>query len=285
VSVLDLTEYEYHADQVDNDRPSASRSILQIIDQKTPAHAKAAHPRLNPDWMPQQKKSFDVGHTAHELLLYGEANVAILGGYADWKKPKAREEAVLARSYGRIPLLQHEWDQVRSMMTAVREQIDARDDEPPLFTDGDHEVTLAWEENGVLCRARLDWLSADRRTVDDFKTSSNAEPFRFSRGSFFDYGYDLQAAFYQRAVRACFGVDPVFRLAVVEKEPPHSLIVFDAAPDVLELANAKLDWALGVWARCLDTGEWPGYPCRTHSVTLPPWAEEQWFKRFEGVAA
>jgi len=284
MSVIEVPAYAYHSDQIDPDRPSLSRSIIQTMVQKSPAHARAEHPKLNPLWSREEKKSFDVGTVAHQLLLDGEAGVQIIQA-DNWKSPKTREKGEEARAHGFDPLLEHEWEQVDAMMTAVREQLDARDDDPSLFTDGQPEVTLAWEENGVLCRARLDWLSTDRRTVDDFKTSSDAEPFKFSRGSFYNHGYDLQASWYRRGVRACFGTDPVFRLAVVEKQAPYQLIVFDAAPGVLALADAKIEWALGTWKTCLETGDWPGYPARTHSVTLPPWAEDQWWARFEGAAA
>lgn len=284
MSVLDIAEYAYHADKVDDERPSLSRSIVQKLVQKTPAHARVAHPRLNPLWTADEKPAFDTGTVAHQLLLDGAAGVQVVA-HDSWRTNAAKEARDTARAHGLVPLLEKEWEKVEEMMSAVRLQLADRNDSPALFTNGAPEVTLVWEEQGVLCRARLDWLGDDHATVDDFKTASNAEPFKFSRGSFFDHGYDLQAAFYARGVQACFGTHARFRFAVVEKEPPYSLIVFDAAPDVLELANAKIDWAIGVWRECLESGVWPGYSSKTHSVTLPPWAEDQWWSRFEGVAA
>jgi len=279
MSVLELSEYAYHADMISNERPSLSRSIIQKLIQKSPAHAKTAHPRLNPLWEPETKKAFDVGTVCHQLLLDGAAGVQVI--HADnWKSPKTREKGEEARAHGMIPLLEHEWESVQAMMTAVRSKIG--DD---YFSGGDHELTLAWEDDGVLCRARVDYLSADRRVIRDFKTSSNAEPFKFSRGSFFDHGYDLQDAWYRRGVRACFGVDATFELVVAEKDAPYESIVFDSDPATAALANEKIEWALAVWKRCLETGEWPGYDTRTHSVSPRPWDEEQWYRRTEAVAA
>lgn len=279
MSVVEATEYQYHADQIDPDRPSLSRSIIQKLVQKSPAHAKAAHPRLNPLWEPQEKKAFDVGTVCHQLLLDGVAGVQVIDA-DNWKSPKTREKAAEARAHGMVPLLGHEWDSVQRMMIAVLAKIG---DE--YFAGGDHELTLAWEEHGVLCRARIDYLSEDRSVIRDFKTSSNAEPFKFSKGSFFDYGYDLQDAWYRRAVRACFGVDAIFELVVAEKDAPYESIVFDSDPATLALANEKIDWALEVWKRCLETDDWPGYDTRKHSVSPRPWDEEQWFRRAESVAA
>lgn len=278
MSVLELSEYAYHADMVDADRPSLSRSVIQQMVHKSPAHARAAHPKLNPLWEPDEKKAFDVGKVCHQLLLDGTAGVQII--HADnWKSPKTREKAAEARAHGLVPLLEHEWEKVDAMMSAVRGQVG------DLFDGGDSELSLVWEESGVLCRARIDWLSDDRRMIRDFKTSSDAEPVKFSKGSFLSYGYDLQDAWYRRGVRATFGTEPDYELVVAEKDAPYQCIVFDSAPDTLALANVMIDWALLKWKECLESGEWPGYPARTHSVTLPPWREEQWWARFQGAAA
>lgn len=276
--VLDLTEYAYHADMVDPDRPSLSRSVIHAMVTKSPAHAWAAHPKLNPLWMPEEKKAFDVGTVCHQLLLDGVAGVQVLG-FDSWRTNAAKQQAEDARAHGLVPLLQHEWDQVEQMMNVVRPRVGH------LFEGGDTEVTLAWEDNGVLCRCRIDWISSDRTIVRDFKTSTDAEGHRFSRGSFFNYGYDIQDALYRRAVHAVFGTDAHYELVVAEKAAPFEVAVFDSAPDTLALANAKIDWALGVWAECLETGVWPGYDQRTHSVTLLPWMEEQWWARFAGEVA
>lgn len=274
MSVLEIPEFAYHTDQIGDDRPSLSRSVIQKLIEKTPAHAKAAHPKLNPLHEVETKKAFDVGTVCHQLLLDGAAGVQVLA-FDNWTTKASREARDQARAHGLIPLLEKDWAQVEAMMDAVREQLDGRG----LFEDGDPELTLVWEERGVLCRARLDWLTDDRGGIHDFKSSTNPEPAKFSRGSFFDHGYDLQACWYRRGVRACFGADATFTLAVAEKEPPFQLIVFEPAPDVLELAERKIDWAIDVWRRCLETGEFPGYSTRTHYVNLPPWAEPQWFDR------
>lgn len=278
--VAEVTDYQYQADQIHPDRITASRSILQKIIQKSPAHAWAAHPRLNPLWEPDPpKKEFDVGTVCHQLLFDGAAGVQVLE-FDNWRTNASKEAAATARAHGLIPLLDKEWEQADAMITAVRRKLGG-----DYFAPGQHEVTLVWEDHGVLCRARLDYLSNDRRVIRDFKTSSNAEPFKFSRGSFFDYGYDLQDAFYRRAVAACFDTEATFELIVAEKDAPYETIAFASDPATLALANAKLDWALGVWRECLETGVWPGYDARVHSVTLPPWIEDQWWRKFEGATA
>lgn len=278
MTVVSATEFQYHQDQVGLPGVSVSRSILQTLIQKSPAHARAQHPRLNPEWRPEEKKAFDIGTVCHQLLLDGAAGVQVIS-YDSWRTNAAKEQAAEARAHDMVPLLEHEWEQVDAMMRAVRPQVGA------LFENGDTEVTLTWEDHGVLCRARLDWLSPDRTMIRDFKTSSDAEPSKFSKGSFLSYGYDLQDCWYRRAVKACFDVDADYELVVAEKDAPYECIVFDSAPDTLALAHRKLDWALDVWRRCLAEDVWPGYSARKHSVTLPAWAEAQWFDREAREAA
>src|SRR5258708_2254328 len=46
--IYDLDDDDYHQDPAPE--PSLSSSIVKLLDQQTPAHAYAAHPRLNPQF-------------------------------------------------------------------------------------------------------------------------------------------------------------------------------------------------------------------------------------------
>ena len=275
MSVLDLSEYEYHYDLTGDDRPSASASILHEFVTNTAAHAKARHPKLNPELVREDATHFDIGTAAHDLLLGGPDRIALIE--ADSFRTKAAQQARdEARVNGQLPLLDKHWRDVQAMVASVRSHLDDLDVQPPLFRDGQPEVTLVWEDRDVLCRARLDWLRAGG--IDDFKTTTSARPEKWSR-TMFDHGCDIQAAFYLRGVKAAFGIDATFRFLVVEKSEPYACAVFSPAPDTLALANQKIDWALDMWKRCVESGDWPAYAERVHYVTLPPWAEGAWFDR------
>src|SRR6266446_5889204 len=83
--------------------------------------------------------------------------------------------------------------------------------EPPSVLSIQHgvpEQCLIWQErNGIWCRARPDWLRTDHRLVADYKTTTNAAPDAWIRSQLFGLGYDIQAAFYLRGLRAVFGHD------------------------------------------------------------------------------
>lgn len=266
MTVLDVAEYAYHADQV-ADEPTISRSFIHTMIQRSPWHAWAQHPRLNPAYVtPDDEPKFDLGTAAHALFLEGRNAVEVVEADS-WRTNAAKEARDLARSHGRIPLLDRDWQAVQGMCDALRDQLP-----DGYFQGGEAEKTIVWRDRDVLCRARLDYIAEDR--IYDYKsTRASAAPSAWSR-SMFDHGYDLQACFYLRgsgASRFCFAVQETFE--------PYAVQTFELAPDALALANRKIDWALDTWKACREADRWPGYPSRTAYVTLPPWVEAQWFDR------
>ncbi len=276
--ILDLSAEDYHSDQVAADTVTLSASIARILIAESPAHARAAHPRLNPDWEPSHDEKFDVGTIAHSLLLEGEAAVVVIDA-PDWRTKAAQEQRDEAYDAGQTPVLLKNWAAVERMVDAVQSQVAALPVDPPLFADGKPERSLIWDENGVACRARLDWLRDDLAAIDDLKTTSrSANPDGWSR-TIFNIGYDVQLAFYLRGLKAVTGAEAEFRFVVVETSPPYALSVMSLAPGALELANAKVDWALATWKRCLETDTWPAYPTRVAYAEAPSWEETRWLEK------
>lgn len=242
---------------------------------KSPAHGKAAHPRLNPTLTVDERREFDIGKACHEILLEGENNVEVIA-FDSWRTNASKEQAAEARAYGRIPLLEHEWELVSAMLAAIRPQLAEFDPVP--FTEGVAEQTLVWERNGVLLRSRPDWIRDDLSLIEDFKTATTADPEKWSKRAV-DYGYDLQAILYPMAVEFSRGGFADYRCIVVEKQPPYLVTEFKFAPDVLALARRKVEWAISMWSRCLASGVWPGYAAQTCWVNLEPWHEQRWLDK------
>ena len=263
----------YHADSL-TEQPALSAGIACILCQRSPAHARAAHPRLNPDFKEKTDKKFDVGQCVHALLLEGKpAEQVIRVVYMDdWRTKAAKELRDEARAENRIPLLEKDAEQVYAMLDAAKTQL--ADYQPAPFAFGKPEQTLVWDEDGIPCKARVDWLRDDYSLAEDFKTATNANPERWTRGSMFDYGYDLQAAFYRRGIEALTGERAAWRWIVCEKEAPFSLVVVEPGADVMTVAEAKVDFALATWRRCLERDEWPGYSREVVKAELPAWADD-----------
>ncbi len=275
--IVALTADAYHADTV-ADRPSLSASIAKILCDRTPLHAWTAHPRLNPNFVREEKDAFDLGTIAHALILQGDTATEVLD-FPDWRTKIAKEAREASRAAGKTPILAKHWSTVRRMVEAAVAQIDSHEADPALFAPGLPEQTIVWDEDGVTCRARIDWLHDDRRAIDDYKTTSaSADPAAWCR-TMLNMGGDIQQAFYRRGMRALFGQNPEWRFIVQETYPPYALSVVSLAPDALALAEKKVERAIETWRRCLATDTWPGYTTRIAYAESPPWAEAQYLER------
>ena len=276
--IYPLGAEEYHTDPCP--APSLSASIAHILLSQSPLHAWFAHPRLNPGYAHEEKEIFDRGTAAHAYLLQGEPGFEIIEA-DDWRTKAAKEARAEARLAGKVPLLAKHWDAVVAMTDTANVQLDAFGDRPRPFDDGKPEQSLIWQDDGIWCRARADWLHDDYRTIDDYKsTGASAHPDVWTRGPLFA-GADIQAAFYLRGLKALTGHDAQFRFVVQENFAPYALSVIGLDPAVLMLAEKKVRLALELWRRCLESNRWPGYPTVTCWAELPPWEEARWLSREE----
>jgi hypothetical protein len=277
--IHELSADAYHADPCA--QPSLSSSIAHLLIESSPAHARVAHPRLNPDYQRVDSDRFDLGNTVHALLLEEcdpEAAVAVIHAN-DWRTNAAKEQREFARAEGKIPLLTHQLDSVLAMCKSVRRQITQTECDPPLLGVGKPEQTLIWQEGDVTCRALVDWLHDDCRAIDDIKTTSaSANPDRWTR-TLYSIGADVQAAFHLRGLKALTGKDAEMRYIVVETAPPFALSVVSLAPSALSIAQDKCEWAINRWRECMESGQWPSYPRKVAYAEAPAWAEVQWLEK------
>lgn len=275
--ILTIGADQYHADTV-ADQPSLSSSIARILIDKSPLHAWAAHPRLGGQ-VSKDTDAMDTGTILHSLILEGDADGIAVLDYDDYRTKAAQLERDNARAAGLIPVKRKEWQAVEDTADAIKARIRTHDADPPLFADGQAERVLVWDEDGVTCRARLDWLRDDHRTIDDLKTTSySVHPNALAR-TLFNNGYDVQAAFYLRGLKALTGKTAEFRFVFAEVEPPNAITVINLSPAALALANEKVQWAIDTWRDCLRANKWPGYPTRVATIDPPAWAEAQWLDR------
>lgn len=278
--VLTVERSDYHADELglDNDQVTLSASIAATLVTQSPAHARARHPKLNPHFARKEEQKFDVGNYSHMLFLEGIDKALVIDA-ANWKKPADREKRDEARAHGFIPMLPDQYDQAVDMVKAIREQLDAH--EATLFTEGKPEQTLVWEEDGVTCRARPDWLRDDFTSIADLKTTSRSAHPRAYERALFNVGGDVQAAFYLRGLQAVTGslrwAD--FYWCVVETEPPFALSVIQPAADVLELGQRKVEFAIERWRECLRKNEWPAYSTAVEYANAPEYELARWLER------
>lgn len=284
--ILEIPASQYHADEVGAEQPSLSASIIKTLISASPAHAREAHPKLNPHFAAKVEDKFELGTASHALFFEGDAGVQVCD-YENWRTKAAQEDAALARAHGKIPMLPGQWAECQGMVAAMRDKLAALHVRPRPFTAGKPEQTIVWEEAGVHCRARLDWLFDSYEAIDDMKSTYSANPDVWTKRTLFDIGADVQYVFYRRGIKALTGITPQFRFVVIETKPPYELSVVALEPEADAFAELKVDKALALWKQCLATDTWPGYPKDVCYATLPPWLESQWYEREarEDVAA
>ena len=120
-----------------------------------------------------------------------------------------------------------------------------------------------------------------RKPIYDFKTCEDASPEACIR-AVQSYGYDVQAAHYLGAWSGATGEERTFLFLFQEKAPPFevcAVVLLDNdghSEDWMRTARDKAAAARVLWAECLRSGHWPGYPRLLHQVGAPAWHNTKW---------
>lgn len=262
---------EYHSDPAPE--PSFSNSIMRVLLTQAPIHAWLRHPRLNVDWQPEEDRdTFDLGTVAHALMLEG-LNKATLIAAKDWRTGAAKEARQDAREAGLIPMLPGQYETAIDMVTAAHAYIEGTSLRH-IWSRGKPEQTLIWQQRGVWCRGRLDFLSAERQLIVDYKTTAARTQAEFIR-KMPDHGYDTQSVFYPAGLAACGFPGARFLFLVQETRRPFLCYLVEPAASMIELATLKIARALPLWASCLKSNSWPGYSGEVIQAEATPWAIQQ----------
>ena len=254
----DVPEGHYHSD-----RNSLSVSGAKLLLPPS-CPAKFRYRMDNPQ---PPNRVFDFGHVAHTLILGKGAEIVQIDA-PDFRSKAAKEERDQAYAEGKVPILAEEYTKAVAMADAVMSDPIAG---PLLQGDGQAEVSLyADDPSGVQLRGRVDWLTTDE--IDDYKTSSTANPEELQR-KFFTYGYFMQAAWYMDlAIALEISENPRFRFIVQEKEPPHIVTVVEYDHEAIREGRRLNRMAIDLYKRCADENHWPAYTDETITLSLPYWA-------------
>lgn len=288
--IYDLPADVYHADLI-SPAPSLSSTLARLILNRSPRHAWHASPRLNPDFEPIEKKTFDIGRAAHRCVLgkggdYVAYPDAVLAKNGAASTAEAREWAEEMRSRGMTPLKAAEVDAVHDMAESIIRRLS---DMGIAFPPARSELTAIAEIDGVMCRAMIDHAPEDpRQPLWDLKTCMDASPEAVIR-SVTGWGYDIQAAHYLRVWGAATGEKRRMRFVMVEKEAPFEVSVVELLNDPGDDADwfvdadAKCAEARRIWGECLRDNQWPGYDRRIALIGAPVWHRKTWADRETGL--
>jgi len=274
----------YHGDPAP--APSLSSTLAKLMLAQSPLHAWTASPRLNPDWEPNDSKTFDIGRAAHRAILgagsdYVEIPEELLGANGAATTKAAKEFIAEAREKGLTPLKGAEVAEIEAMQTHAAAKLAALG---IALDPARSEMAALAEIDGTWCRCMVDNAPADpRQPLFDFKTTTNAGPDAAMR-AVMNYGYDVQAAHYVETWKAATGEERRFVFLFQEKTAPYELTAIELDGEALDMARKKTRRAREMWADCLAKDSWPGYALGIFKVPLPAFFHERWLER-ESVEA
>jgi hypothetical protein len=272
--IPNLPETEYHA------HPALSSTGLVKLLQ---APARYKHYRDNPE---PAKKEFDVGSAVHSKVLGVGAPITVipkeyLSVSGSTGTNDARAFIQGARDAGRIPVKQHESDEINAMAEAVLAHPLARS----LFEQSgqaEASVFATDPDTGVEIRCRFDYLpdfTVDDPWCVDLKTSASdasRDAFEYTAAKP-ELRYDVRAEFYLHTYAAVTGEFMArMKFVVVEKTAPYLVAVHHFSTDWAEHARKRMRDGINLYAACLTAErekpdfQWPGYPMNDEPLQMPP---------------
>jgi hypothetical protein len=127
-----------------------------------------------------------------------------------------------------------------------------------LISSAEKQKILQWEQGGIACKGKPDFVNAELRTLIDLKTTRDASRGAFLR-SCWKYGYFFQAAMYKMGLEA-IGV-PIDNCAIiaVETADPFGVVVYEISAANLAEGRQQVLKALEIYRTCMESGVWRGY--------------------------
>ncbi len=262
--------------------PSFTQSLAKIVLEKSPLHAWYAHPRLNPDFRADDDTSYDVGNIAHSLMIGRGKKITVLDeGFEDWRTKEARRLREEAAAEGKLAVLSRKFTLATKMVSAARDAMAAAGCQDAFSDRGFGEAVIAWQEGGIWLRSMIDCLIPSCGLCYDYKTTGASVAPHIVGRLMVDAGWDIQAAMQERGLLALRVTGPAweFRFIAQEDKRPFATTIVELSESVMTMGRKKLDMAIGIWRRCIETNRFPGYPPKIIVPEYPGYAEAQWLDR------
>ena len=174
---------------------------------------------------------------------------------------KEEKAKIAAMNIGKYAVNEAQYAQAQAIQYAVHDHAYAAG----ALAQSEREVSAVWIDpaTALYCKGRFDLLNQDRHIVTDLKTCMSVSTDDVKR-SITKWGYDLQVGFYAMGYRAIAGCDlKRFDFIFVTKHKPHVVRVVGFNESVIERFKTKAMRSLDIYATCLESDEWEGYPGTT----------------------
>lgn len=259
--------------------PSISSSGLRQIDAESPLHYFDGS-YLNSDREPPEYKAhFSVGTAVHMLLMgesgFKEKFAVRPKQFKDWRTADAQRWRDETFAAGLDILTADELEDIKGIAKSVAAE--------PLIAqglfDGVPEATMVWHdpETGVMLKARPDQLQPGADLIADLKTCASADGMSCRR-SIAEHGYHMQLGLAAEGYEILTGrpvPDDGCLLLFVEKKRPYAVNIKPVSAESIHYGRRQIRRAVRRFAKCLETGVWPGYDDSGITAYLPGWFEKQ----------
>lgn len=245
--ILDMADREYHA--------IADRLSKHTLEEFAANPWKFFKLRANPERAPETDTAvFALGRAVHAAVLTPDVfaqGFVQMPAEIKTKRGKAWEEFKAANEGKEI--ITAEQAELCELLTHTVRASSAQDylDECEL-----REVTALWTALGEPMKSRFDAASKSFGVIADLKTCQNCTAEQFVKDAD-SYGYDIQAAMYLDAARACGYYPSTFAFICVEKTFPFAVCVHTFSPesDFVEAGRHAYKQMLIDYQNLKDAGE------------------------------
>lgn len=201
---------------------------------------------------------------------------------AQWNAKKSNESSLIAKEWwtefgeraaGKTIVRAEDFAITRAQLAAVAADPTLAE----LLSRGYSEASVFWidEPTGVYCKARPDWVHPlDEKTVVlmDLKSTQDESPGGFGRTAA-RMGYQRQAAHYSAGFEQATGLKVErFVFGAVTSALPVLAVPLLLPPDFAEQGRDEVRELLELFARCQQTGVWPGYGTGCLEMEIPAYA-------------
>ncbi|RYF09760.1 MAG: hypothetical protein EOO77_23050, partial [Oxalobacteraceae bacterium] len=257
---------------------AANKSGLDLID-RSPKHYQTAKQSGENKATPARRMGSAIHAAVLEPLEFSNRYIVLEDGAPRRPTPaqisakKPSPETIIACQY---------WDEFnaraegKEVITAedhktcfaIADRLGRKPQANEFFLSGQPEVTLVWRKDGVLCKARADWVTEG--AIVDLKSTENADEEPFLRDCW-KYNYHRQAAWYLDGYRELTGEDVLFVIAAVEKADPFESNFFFMPEEAVHIGRLANDRAFERYRYALESGVWAGYPVDLIRADVPAW--------------
>lgn len=272
--VPDMSNADYHGGN-----PHIGSSGFKLLE-RSPAHYWAAY--VDPDRERRESTPLmKIGTAWHAAIFEPEKFEADYIQIPDGLDRRTKEGKQLWQDLldsGKEPLTTDGFAQIVAMAAAAR----AHPITGVIFDQlgGAAEQSFFWvdPETGAPCRIRPDYAVPPCKMfpnglIIDGKSNDDSSTAGFARNCWNSQMY-FQAAFYSDGMQRLWQTKeaPSFMWLSQERDAPYATAYYSAGADFVAYGRKKYRRLLSVFAQCLHTGKWPGYPAVVQSLDLPTWA-------------